>query len=63
MKITMEIPDETILVTASLVAQTKSRTISLGVFPICSNDLKDGNTVDFKSPYDKQKQLTEKGGE
>lgn len=54
MKITMEIPDEAILVSVSIATQAKSnlRDIKLGVFPIVTDELKDGNTVDFKTAYD-----------
>lgn len=62
MKITIEIPDESILCTVSIATQTERNVISLGVFPICSEDLKDGKTVDFKTPYDKQNKQNEKGG-
>lgn len=55
MKITMEIPDESILVSVSIATQTNKNEISLGVFPITSDDLKDGNTVDFKTSYDNRK--------
>lgn len=63
MKITLEIPDESILCTVSIATQTERNMVSLGVFPICSKELKDGNTVDFKTSYDKQNKQTEKGGE
>lgn len=48
MKITMEIPDESVLVTVSIATQAKGdlRNVSLGVFPIVTDELKDGNTVD-----------------
>ena len=54
MKITMEIPDESVLVTVSIATQDREnlQQINLGVFPIASADLKDGNTVDFKRSYD-----------
>lgn len=54
MKITMEIPDESVLVTVSIATQDKNNphTLNLGVMPIPSADLKDGNTVDFKTAYD-----------
>ena len=54
MKIIMEIPDDAILVTVSIATQKKGdlRNINLGVFPIPTIDLKDGNTVDFKTSYD-----------
>ena len=55
MRITLIIPDETILLTASIATQTDKNEVSLGVFPITSADLKDGNTVDFKTPYDNRK--------
>lgn len=55
MRITLIIPDETILLTASIATQTDKNEISLGVFPITSVDLKDGNTVDFKTSYDNRK--------
>ena len=55
MKITIEIPDESILVTVSIATQTDKNEISLGVFPILTEDLKDGNTVDFKTFYDNRK--------
>lgn len=59
MKITMEIPDESVLLTVSIATQTDRNSISLGVFPITSADLKDGNTLDFKTPYDKKYKTTE----
>ena len=62
MKITMEIPEETVCVTVSIATQTDKNVVALGVFPVGSSDLKDGNTVDFKSSYDKMKETTEKGG-
>ena len=63
MKITLEIPDESILCTVSIATQTAHNMVSLGVFPICSGDLKDGATVDFKTSYDERNKPTEKGGE
>lgn len=56
MKITIEIPDETILASVSVATQDTKRTISLGVFHICTDELVDGNTVDFKTLYDKRKE-------
>lgn len=55
MKVTMELPDETVLVTVSIATQETPTTINLGVFPITSVDLKDGNTVDFKTSHDSMK--------
>ena len=56
MKITMEIPDESILVTVSIAThKANTKVVSLGVFPIVSADLKDGNTVDFKTSYGSMK--------
>ena len=54
MKITMEIPDESVLVTVSIATQHRKnpQNINLGVFHIATADLKDGNTVDFKTAYD-----------
>ncbi len=54
MKITMEIPNETVLVTVSIVTRDKKNPLNLrlGVMPIATDDLKDGNTVDFKTAYD-----------
>jgi hypothetical protein len=54
MKITMEIPDESILVTVSIATQRKGdlHNVSLGVFPIATVDLTDGNAFDFKTAYD-----------
>jgi hypothetical protein len=65
MKITMVIPDESVLVTISLATQDKDdpRTINLGVLPIPSKDLIDGNTVDFKTPYDKEVKRKSEGTE
>lgn len=61
MKITMIIPDESILVTVSIATQDKNRhTLNLGVLPIPSADLKDGNTVDFKTVYDNMQKESEK---
>ena len=53
MKITIEIPEETVLATVSLATQSKDdfKTLHLGVFHIATADLVDGNTVDFKSSY------------
>lgn len=61
MKITMEIPDESVLVTVSIATQKKGdlRNISLGVLPIATADLKDGNTVDLKTPYDNMQKESE----
>ena len=55
MKITMEIPEESVLVTVSIAAQDVDNPylVKLGVFPIATADLKDGNTVDFKTAYKK----------
>ena len=47
MKITIEIPDDTILATVSLARQNKAFQVSLGTFHICTADLVDGGTVDF----------------
>ena len=55
MKITLEIPDESILLTASIATQTDKNEVSLGVFPITTAELKDGNTFDFKTSYDNRK--------
>ena len=62
MKITIEIPDESVLLTVSIATQTNRNEVSLGVFPVTTAELKDGNTMDFKTPYDKRKETTEKGG-
>lgn len=62
MKITLEIPDDSVLCTVSIATQTKQNVISLGVFPICSEDLKDGKTLNFKKSYDERNKPTEKGG-
>ena len=54
MKLTIEIPDEAVLVTFSIVTQnpTELHNVNLGVFPIAHDDLKDGNVLDFKTSYD-----------
>lgn len=62
MKITLEIPNESILCTVSIATQTKRNEVSLGVFPICTEELKDGATVDFKTSYDEKYKNNEKGG-
>lgn len=64
MKITIDIPDESVLVTVSIATQKKGdlQNISLGVLPIATADLKDGNTVDLKTPYDNMQKESE-GGE
>ena len=62
MKITIEIPNESILCTVSIATQTERNIISLGVFPICTGDLRDGATIDFKTSYDERNKQTEKGG-
>ena len=54
MKITLEIPDESILLTVSIATKTDQNEVSLGVFPVVTSDLKDGNTVDFKTSYDEK---------
>ena len=54
MKITLEIPNESILVTVSIATQTERNEVSLGVFPITTSELKDGATVDFKTSYDEK---------
>lgn len=61
MKITMEIPNESVLVTVSIATQDKKNLhqLNLGVFPIPSADLKDGNTVDFKRSYDEMYKKSE----
>lgn len=63
MKITIEIPEESVLCTVSIATATARNEVALGVFPICTKDLKDGNTVDFKTAYDNRNNSTEKGGE
>ena len=63
MKITMVIPDETVLAAITLATQEESHTVSLGVFPIATAELKDGNTFDYKTSYDERKKEAEKGGE
>lgn len=63
MKIIIEIPDESVLCTLSIATQTERNTVSLGVFPICTDELKDGATLDFKTSYDERNKQTEKGGE
>lgn len=62
MKITLEIPDESILCTVTIATQTARNEVSLGVFPICSDDLKDGAMVDFKTSYDEKYKNNDKGG-
>ena len=62
MKITLEIPDESVLCTVSIATQTDRNEVSLGVFPICSSELKDGATVDFKTSYNKKYKNNEEGG-
>ena len=54
MKITIEIPDESRLVTLSIACQHKEnpQTLQLGVFPLASEELKDGNIIDVKTAYD-----------
>lgn len=63
MKITIEIPNESILCTLSIATQTERNIVSLGVFPICTDELKDGAAFDFKTAYDERNKQTEKGGE
>jgi hypothetical protein len=60
MKITIEIPDNTVLATVSLAVQDKDnpRNIMMGVIPILTKDLKDGNTVDLR-PKDEKSEDTE----
>lgn len=60
MKITIEIPDNTVLATMSLATQDKTNpfNIRLGVINICSQDLTDGNTVDLR-PKDEESENTE----
>lgn len=55
MKITLEIPDESKLLTVSIAVQADKNELSLGVFPITTGELKDGNAFDFKTPYDNRK--------
>lgn len=65
MKITIEIPEESILCTVSIATQTERNVVSLGVFPICTEKLKDGATLDFKTSYDERNKQAEeamKGG-
>ena len=54
MKITIEIPDNTVLAIVSLATQDKDNpfNVRLGVSSICSVDLKDGNTVDLRPKED-----------
>lgn len=63
MKITIEIPEESVLCTVSIATQTARNEVALGVFPLCAKDLKEGNTVDLKTAYDNRNKSTEKGGE
>lgn len=60
MKITIEIPDNTVLATVSLATMDKSNpfNVRLGVMNICSKDLKDGNTIDIR-PKDEKSEDTE----
>lgn len=55
MKITMIIPDNTVIATVSLATQDKAnpQNIRLGVLNICSDKLTDGNTVDLR-PKDEE---------
>lgn len=62
MKITIEIPDESILCTVTIATQTERNMVSLGVFPICTDELKDGATFDFKTSYDERNKKNDKGG-
>ncbi len=62
MRITIEIPNESILCTLSIATQTERNMVSLGVFPICTDELKDGATFDFKTSYDERNKQAEKGG-
>ena len=54
-EITIEIPDNTVLATVSLAIQNKDnpRNVMMGVIPILTEDLKDGNTVDLR-PKDEE---------
>lgn len=63
MKITLEIPDESILCTVSIATQTDRNEVSLGVFPICTEELKDGANLDYKTSYDEKYKNNEKCGE
>ena len=60
MKITIEIPDNTVLATVSLATMDKFNPLSvrLGVINIGTKDLKDGNTVDLR-PKDEESEDTE----
>ena len=60
MKITIEIPDSTVLATVSLATMEKGNpfNVRLGVMNICTKDLKDGNTVDCR-PKDEESEDTE----
>lgn len=59
MKITIEIPDNTLLATVALALQDKDnpRNIMMGVIPILTEDLIDGNTVDLR-PKDEKSEDT-----
>lgn len=60
MKITIEIPDNTVFATVSLAVQNKDNplNIMMGVIPILAEDLKDGNSVDLR-PKAKESEDTE----
>lgn len=53
MKITIEIPDSTVLATVSLATQDREHpfNINLGVCNIDTKELIDGNTVDLRPKY------------
>lgn len=59
MRITIEIPDSTVLATVSLATMEKNPfNVKLGVMNIATKDLIDGNTVDLR-PKDKESEDTE----
>lgn len=51
MKITIEIPDDTVLATLSLVRQDNAFRASIGTFHLCTADLIDGNIIDYRPKY------------
>ena len=48
MKLTIIIPDDTVLATLSLARQDDARNVCLGVFHICTADLVDGKELDYR---------------
>ena len=60
MKLIIIIPDDTVLATLSLARQTGNKNILMGTFHLCTDDLIDGNELDYRPKYtETEKKCTE----